>query len=79
MGGVFEHLGGVVATVVVVVCLLALYFLPTIIAWRRGHRSRTAIFLLNLALAGTIVGWVVALGWALGWWGGGGERVGSAP
>jgi Superinfection immunity protein len=42
-------------------CLL-LYFLPSII----GHekRSFTAIFLVNLFLGWTFVGWIVALVWA---------------
>jgi hypothetical protein len=45
-----------------VVCL-ALYFLPTIIGWHK--RNAGAIFVLNLLLGWTLVGWVVALVWAL--------------
>ena len=43
----------------------ALHFLPTIIALGRGARSVFGIFLLNLLLGWTVVGWVVALVWAL--------------
>ena len=44
---------------------LALYFLPTIIAMA-GHRRNTfAIFLLNLLLGWTFIGWVVALVWSV--------------
>jgi Superinfection immunity protein len=42
---------------------LALYFLPTIVGW--GKKNRAAIAALNLLLGWTIVGWVVALVWAL--------------
>lgn len=42
---------------------LALYLLPTIIGFRK--RNAGAIFALNLLLGWTLVGWVVALVWAL--------------
>jgi hypothetical protein len=44
---------------------LVLYFLPSIIALVRGKRDITAIFLLNLFLGCTFVGWVVSLVWAV--------------
>lgn len=43
---------------------LAIYFLPCIIADKRGHPNIMAIFALNLLLGWTFVGWVVALVWA---------------
>ena len=42
---------------------VALYFLPTLIGLRK--RNAGAIFALNLLLGWTIVGWVIALVWAL--------------
>lgn len=42
---------------------LALYFLPSIIG--REKRNFAAIFMLNLLLGWTVVGWIVALIWAL--------------
>lgn len=41
------------------------YFLPSIIALARSKRNIVAIFLLNLFLGWTFVGWVVALVWAV--------------
>jgi len=41
-----------------------LYFLPTIIARSRGHHNTMAVFVLNLFLGWTFVGWVVAMVWA---------------
>jgi hypothetical protein len=41
-----------------------LYFLPTIIALARSKRDTLAIFLLNLFLGVTVIGWIVALVWA---------------
>jgi hypothetical protein len=41
-----------------------LYFLPTILALARGHLSGLAIFLLNLLLGWTLVGWLIALIWS---------------
>jgi len=48
---------------VLLVLAVALYFLPTIIG--RNKRNNRAIFALNLFLGWTLVGWVVALVWAL--------------
>jgi hypothetical protein len=42
--------------------LLLLYFLPAVIG--RDKRDATGIFLLNLFLGWTIIGWVIALIWA---------------
>jgi len=47
----------------VIVLGLAAYFIPTMLGWEK--RDRTAIFLLNLFLGWTLVGWVVALVWAV--------------
>jgi hypothetical protein len=57
-------LEGLVGLAVLVIVLLAAYFIPTIVAFRRGHPSRWPIFLLNLVFGGTVLGWVGALIWA---------------
>jgi hypothetical protein len=40
------------------------YFVPAIVAHVRHHRNEMAIFILNLFLGWTLIGWVVALVWA---------------
>jgi tryptophan-rich sensory protein len=45
--------------------LLVLYFLPFVVAIFRHHRNKGAIFILNLFLGWTLVGWVVAVMWAV--------------
>ncbi|WP_259367376.1 MULTISPECIES: superinfection immunity protein [Pseudomonas] len=47
---------------VVVVALF--YFPPTIVAWLRQHPNRVSIFLLNLLLGWTVIGWLIALIWS---------------
>lgn len=44
--------------------LLALYGIPSIVAWRRRHHNRAAIILVNLLLGWTGLGWIAALIWA---------------
>jgi hypothetical protein len=44
---------------------LLMYFLPSIIALARSKRDILAIFLLNFFLGWSIIGWFVALVWAL--------------
>jgi Superinfection immunity protein len=42
-----------------------MYFLPSIVALARSKRDTLAIVLLNFFLGWTLIGWVVALVWAL--------------
>lgn len=41
-----------------------LYFTPAIVAMVRGHHNAFAIFLTNLLLGWTMIGWVIALIWS---------------
>jgi hypothetical protein len=45
--------------------LLFLYFIPASVACRRAHHKAASIVILNLVLGWTLIGWVVALVWAL--------------
>lgn len=45
--------------------LLIPYFIPSIVAYRRWHRSYKAIIALNILLGWTFLGWVVCLVWSL--------------
>jgi hypothetical protein len=47
-----------------ILCGIAMYFLPTIIAHHRRHVSSGAIFLVNFLLGWSIIGWVVCFAWA---------------
>jgi hypothetical protein len=55
LGLFFFHLFGI---------WFVMYFLPSIIAVARSKRDTLAIFLLNLFLGWSVIGWVVALVWA---------------
>ena len=44
---------------------LAIYFIPTIIAFIRGHASKWGIMLVNLILGFTGIGWLFALIWSV--------------
>jgi hypothetical protein len=44
--------------------LLVMYVLPAILASLRGHSQAGAIWVLNLLLGWTVVGWVGSLVWA---------------
>ena len=48
----------------VIIAVLAVYFLPTIVAGWRNHPNGGSIFLLNLLLGWTFIGWVVSLVWS---------------
>lgn len=48
---------------VVWLLLAFLYFIPSIIAYRR--KNRTALFVTNLLFGWTLIGWGIALIWAV--------------
>ena len=48
-----------------VVLIFAFYFMPTLIAFLRQHKNKMAIFLLNLLLGWTVLGWVGSLVWSV--------------
>jgi hypothetical protein len=48
---------------------IMLYLLPAHIANRRGHKEQLAIFIVNLFLGWSLIGWVGCLAWALAYGG----------
>ena len=50
--------------VTVLLVLLAFYFVPSILAFARGHHQRFAVLMLNILLGWTFLFWVFALVWA---------------
>lgn len=57
-------LTGDVATGFAIAFIIGIYFLPDWVAQSRGHPDRGSIFVLNLFLGWTFLGWVAALIWA---------------
>lgn len=53
------------AAILVMLFVLAVYLIPTIIAFARGHDSKWGIGVLNIVLGWSLVFWVVTLIWAL--------------
>ena len=45
--------------------LLGAYFLPFIFSLVNGHKDQTAILVINTFLGWTILGWIIALTWAV--------------
>jgi hypothetical protein len=41
-----------------------IYFVPAMVAHKKHHPNATAIFVLDLFLGWTFIGWVLALVWA---------------
>lgn len=71
--------------------LLSVYFLPSIVAWKRARNEFPAVFAVNTILGWTAIGWCIALAMALmanrsivvpaigGPWTGGATHVGWFP
>ncbi|MEI7437447.1 MAG: superinfection immunity protein [bacterium] len=50
---------------VIILIALALFGLPTLIAFSRQHRNRWVIAFINIIFGATIIGWLGALIWAM--------------
>ena len=51
--------------VILIPIFIILYFLPILIARKRRHKNILPIFVLNLLLGWTFLGWVVSIVWSL--------------
>lgn len=47
------------------IILIAIYLLPTFIAAARSKANGGSIFVINLLLGWTLIGWAVALAWSV--------------
>ncbi len=52
-------------SILFVITMIAIYFLPSIVAVARNHHNGAGISILNLFLGWTLIGWVVALVWSV--------------
>ena len=50
--------------ILLVIVLAPLYFLPSIVAFKRQHPHKGTILAVNLFLGWTQIGWIVAMVWA---------------
>lgn len=50
--------------IIMLAAMVALYFLPGLVAYFRDHHNTASIMLLNLFLGWTLLGWVGALIWS---------------
>ena len=50
-------------SILIVIVLVLVYFLPSVVAYSRAHKNKVAIFFLNLLAGWTFVGWVAAFVW----------------
>jgi hypothetical protein len=56
---------GIVAAIALIALAVMVYFVPTLVAIHEEHRNAAAIGVLNLLLGWTVLGWIVALVWAV--------------
>lgn len=52
-------------TVIALLLLAAVYFLPSLLAWRKRHPWRDRILIANALLGWTVIGWGICLVLAL--------------
>jgi hypothetical protein len=67
MGADHMALGGVALMfgLMFMLFFVAMYFLPALIAALRKHPQTLAIFVLNLLLGWSVIGWIGSLVWSL--------------
>jgi hypothetical protein len=57
--------GAGIGALIFIVVAFCLYFLPSIIAYRRKVTNAGSVFVINLFLGWSLIGWVVALAMAV--------------
>jgi hypothetical protein len=55
----------VIVALCIFVLLLGLYVLPTYIAFKRDHKNRIPILVVNIFFGWSFVGWVACIAWSL--------------
>jgi hypothetical protein len=60
-----DHFGDLLFFAVFFLIIGFFYVVPTFIAFRRNHPNRWPILLVNVVFGATILGWGIALAWAL--------------
>ncbi len=55
---------GCFLAVILIIVIGLIYFIPTLVAFKRNHPNRWVIFVLNLCLGATLVAWLICLIWA---------------
>ena len=59
-----ESVWTILLGLLLLVVLLLVYFYPSVNALSKQHKNAGAIFVLNLLLGWTLLGWVAALVWS---------------
>lgn len=60
-----SHTGDLVFLAIFFLVIGIIYIAPSIVAFRRNHPNRWIILVVNVAFGGTIVGWGIAMAWAM--------------
>jgi hypothetical protein len=60
-----SHTGDLAFVAIVFLIIGIIYIAPSIVAFRRNHPNRWIILVINIAFGETIIGWGIALVWAL--------------
>jgi hypothetical protein len=60
-----SHTGDLAFVAIVFLIIGLVYIAPSIVAFRRNHPNRWIILVINIAFGETIIGWGIALVWAL--------------
>lgn len=60
-----SHAGDLIFLGIVFLIAGIIYIIPSIVAFRRDHPNRWIILVINVAFGGTIIGWGIALVWAM--------------
>ncbi|MGC0055770.1 superinfection immunity protein (plasmid) [Brucella pituitosa] len=51
--------------IIILIAIAVIFFLPSIIAFNRGHPNRWIIFIINFVFGATLLGWLICLVWSM--------------
>ena len=60
-----DEIAGMIVVLLTFLISAAIYLIPGIVAFMRDHRNKAAIILTNVLFGWTVLGWFIALIWAV--------------
>jgi len=52
-------------SIITLLLVITVYLAPTFLANKHKHKKTASIFVINLLLGWTVIGWIICLAWAL--------------
>ena len=60
-----SRIGLILVWIIIITVMGYIYLIPSIVAWEGKKSTFNSILVINILLGWTVIGWIVALAWAV--------------